>query len=307
MAQSLTVARSSWPDRSEYPFASHFLELPEGKLHYVDEGSGPALVFAHGTPTWSYEFRHLIRALSQTHRCVALDHLGFGLSDRPEGADYTPEAHAARFAAFVDRVVQEPFTLVAHDFGGPISLAYAVARPARVTRVVLLNTWAWSFDRDVEMIRRAKLAGSRLGRWLYAWLNFSLRAIMPSAYGDRRKLTRAVHAQYLAAFPDRDGRVHVLWALARSLLASGTFFESIRARLPALRATPVLVVWGLSDSAFRPAQLATWRAELPHARVATLAGAGHWPHEEEPDAVLAAMAPFLAEASAGDAATLAPS
>src|SRR5688572_12615386 len=81
----------AWLDRAAYPFASRWCDLPGGeRLHYVDEGAGETLLFAHGTPTWSFEWRHLIRALAPTHRCVAPDHLGFGLSDRPADAAYTP-------------------------------------------------------------------------------------------------------------------------------------------------------------------------------------------------------------------------
>src|SRR5829696_2438417 len=99
--ESVTAQAPAWVDREAYPFSSRWLSLPEGRIHYVDEGEGPTLLFVHGTPTWSFEYRHLIRALRQTHRCVALDHLGFGLSDRPGDADYGPEAHAGRLRAFV--------------------------------------------------------------------------------------------------------------------------------------------------------------------------------------------------------------
>jgi len=89
----------SWVDRELYPFEARWLELErEGTLHYVDEdpagGGAGTVVFCHGTPAWSFDWRGLIAALSPTHRCVALDHLGFGLSERPWGAEYTPEAHA---------------------------------------------------------------------------------------------------------------------------------------------------------------------------------------------------------------------
>ena len=89
----------AWLDRAGYPFTSRFLDLPAGRIHYVDEGTGPPVLFVHGTPTWSYEWRHLISALAPRWRCVAPDLLGFGLSERPRRFPYTPEAHAARIAA----------------------------------------------------------------------------------------------------------------------------------------------------------------------------------------------------------------
>jgi len=85
----------SWLDRRAYPFASRTLPLRAGRMHYVDEGQGEPLLFVHGTPTWSFEYRHLVSALSRRFRCIAPDHLGFGLSERPAAIAYTPEAHAA--------------------------------------------------------------------------------------------------------------------------------------------------------------------------------------------------------------------
>jgi haloalkane dehalogenase len=286
-----------WLDRQAYPFRSQWLPLPAGKgeakLHYLDEGRGEPILFVHGTPTWSFEFRHLVAALSATHRCIAPDHLGFGLSDRPAEAAYTPEAHAGRLRAFVDRLGLDRFTLVVHDFGGPISLPLALDEPTRVSRLCVLNSWMWSFADDPVIARRARQISGRLGRFLYRRLNASLRLITPSAYGDRRKLTRAIHAQYLSVFPDADSRERVLWALARALNGSAAFYDSLWERRAALARLPSAIVWGLADSAFRPHHLARWKQVLPHASVVELRGAGHWPHEEEPDAVVSALRELL--------------
>ena len=273
--------------------SANYMDLRHGRMHYVDEGRGPAIVFVHGTPTHAYEYRHLIAALSATHRCVAPDHLGFGKSDRPPDFAYTPEAHAAALGEFVDRLQLDRFTLVVHDFGGPIGLPLALADDSRVERVVIMNTWAWPLDDDPGMARGAAFIGGAVGRWLYRYANASLRLIMPSAYGDRRKLTKEIHRQYLQVFRDREARVLVLHALARSLLGSRAHYQSLLDRIGALRRLPVLIVWGMKDSAFKPYQLERWQALLPDATVARIEGAGHWPHEEEPAAVVAAMRGML--------------
>jgi haloalkane dehalogenase len=301
--EALTLDRShsaSWVDRAAYPFRSRWLALPEGRLHYVDEGSNnhpeDPIVLVHGTPTWSFEYRHLIAGLSASRRVIALDHLGFGLSERPADASYTPEAHAARFRAFVDGLGLSRFTLVVHDFGGPIALPVALDDPGRVSRLVVLNSWMWSFAGDPEMremARRARMVSGGFGRFMYRRLNASLRLVTPSAYGDRRKLTRAIHGQYLAPFPDADSRERVLWALARALLGSSAFYDGLWQRRDRLAALPTLIIWGMKDSAFRPAQLARWRTGLPQATVVELPGAGHWPHEEEPARVLAEVRGFI--------------
>lgn len=286
-------------DRRSYPFAGHWFPAPRGRMHFVDEGRGPPIVFVHGTPTWSFEWRHLIRVLRRNHRCIAPDHLGFGLSDRPEDFPYTPEAHAGNFSAFVDGLGLDDVTLVVHDFGGPIALPVCLAAPRRVRRLVLVNTWMWSFAGDRAMERKARLAGSRLGRFLYRRLNFSLRVLMPSAFGDRRRLAPRVHQQYLARFPDPASRERVLWPLARSLLDSGPWLDSLWRDRARLSGRPTLVLWGLADSAFRPSQLERWKGALPDARFVAYERAGHWPHEELPAQVARDLQRWLRETGPG--------
>jgi pimeloyl-ACP methyl ester carboxylesterase len=164
----LATKPPAWLDRAAFPFAARNLALHDGRIHYIDEGPEGAdslLVLVHGTPTWSFEYRHLIHALRPRHRVIALDHLGFGLSDRPAAADYRPEAHARRFAEFVEALGLPRFTLVTHDFGGPIALPFAAAHPDRVAGLVLFNTWLAPFT-DPLMLRRARLVAGAFGRFV---------------------------------------------------------------------------------------------------------------------------------------------
>jgi haloalkane dehalogenase len=284
---------ADWVDRTAYPFASRYGRVPGGRLHYVDEGRGEAIVFSHGTPTWSFEWRHLVSGLSSDFRCIAPDHLGFGLSDRPTSEEYSPEAHAARFGAFVDTLGLDGFTLVVHDFGGPFALPYALAHPERVRRLVVINSFMWPVWDDPQLRKMAKFAGGNSMRLLYKYANASLRLITPSAYGDRKKLTPAIHEQYLAPFRDRWAREHVLWALAKALDGSSEFYRSLFERRRELAGIPALVIWGMKDSAFKPPVFEKWSEVLPHARSVPVSTAGHWPHEEEPAAVLTALREFL--------------
>ena len=166
-------------------------------------------------------------ALRDSYRCVTPDHLGFGLSERPWGADYSPEAHSRCFRAWVEELDLRDVALVVHDFGGPIALPMALERLGRVSRLIVLNSWMWSFTGNRKMERKARLAGSRLGCWMYRTLNVSLRMITPSAYADRKKLTPRIHAQYLAPFVGIDSRECVLHALARALLESSDFYADL--------------------------------------------------------------------------------
>jgi pimeloyl-ACP methyl ester carboxylesterase len=284
-----------WVDREAFPFRSRFLDVAPGRrVHYVDEGQGDVILFVHGTPTWSFEWRHCIRELSRTHRCIAMDNLGFGLSDRPGDFDYTPESHARLLRVFVERMGLRDITLVVHDFGGPIGLPLALEQSSVVRRLVVLNSWMWSFDDDPEMVRRARMASGGLGRLLYRYANFSLRVLMPYAYADRAKLTPRIHQQYLAPFRDLASRESVLWPLARAILGSSRYYDSLWHMRERLRSVPALVIWGMKDPAFQPSQLERWKAVLPQAVVVELA-AGHWPQEESPAQVLGAIQDFATE------------
>jgi len=279
-------------DRSAYPFQSRWLAVSAGRMHYVDEGRGEPVLLIHGTPTWSFEWRHQVQALRERYRVVAPDHLGFGLSERTRDFSYTPEAHAQNLGAFVDRLGLERFTLVVHDYGGPIALPLCWHRTARVTRLAIVNSWMWSLRGDKGLELQGRLAGSRWFRFLYRRLNFSLRVIMPHAYGDRGKLTAAIHRQYLERFPDAWSRGAVLWALAKAMLGSDAYYQSLWERRDALKGRPTLLIWGLKDPAFG-AQLGRWRSVLPDAEVLELPEVGHWPQEEEPERVSQALLEFL--------------
>jgi haloalkane dehalogenase len=288
-------ALPKWLDRNAFPFVPRSVRLPGGSsIRYVDEGEGEPLLFVHGTPSWSFEWRHVIRALCDSYRCVAPDLLGFGLSDRPRDFSYTPEAHAREIDAFVETIGLRNFTLVVHDFGGPIALPLALERRGIVRRIVVLNSWMWSLRTDPTMARAARLLGGRFGRLLYERVNLSPRVIMPAGYADKRKLTRTIHEQYLAPFADRWSRGAVLWTLARSLLASSAHYEKLWVGRGRLKEVPVLLIWGMRDPAFTTASLARWREAAPHARVVELP-VGHWPQEEAPEDVVKALREFLIE------------
>lgn len=152
-------ARPSWVDDDVFPFESHFVELDGNVVHYIDEGSGPTLLMAHGNPTWSLLYRDVVLALRDRFRCVALDYPGFGLSVAAPGYRYLPEDHAAVVVAFLDRLELTGATLVAHDWGGPIGLFAVEQRLDRFERLVLTNTWAWPLNGDLQVELASRLMG----------------------------------------------------------------------------------------------------------------------------------------------------
>lgn len=285
---ALAAVAPAWLDRSLYPFAIHRHHTEHGAMAYVDEGRGRPILLVHGTPSWSFEWRHSIAALSATHRVVAPDHLGFGLSDKPALAPYAPRDHADRLIGLVRALDLRDLTLVVHDFGGPIGLPIALEEPARVKSLVLVNTWAWAHGDDPQIGRTSRFIASPIGRFLYTWLNASPRWIVPMSFADKTKLTQRIHRHYLLPFGSRSERI-APWVLGCELAGSDGYYESIWARRAELASIPATIVWGMRDPAFGPTYLARWKWAFPSATLVELENAGHFPQEEEPSRVTEAI------------------
>lgn len=277
-----------WLDRAQYPFVPKRFRTEDGELSYIDEGAGPTVLLVHGTPSWSFEFREVVKELSKTHRCVAVDHLGFGLSDKPTTAPLAPSDHARRLRAFVNALDLRDVTLVVHDFGGPIGLPLALEGDGTVARVVLLNTWMWPSDGDRTIARVDRLVRSPLGRLLYRWFGFSARVLLPSLFGDRKRLTKAVHRQYLAPLARRADREGT-YALALALKGSDPYYAALWKKREALTQLPMKIVWGRKDRAFDATYLARWQESFPAAEMTQLDECGHFVAEERPDALIATV------------------
>ncbi|HWV56925.1 MAG TPA: alpha/beta fold hydrolase [Longimicrobiales bacterium] len=285
------MRRPEWLDPALYPFEPHFVDVDGGRMHYVDEGEGPVVLMVHGTPTWSFLYRNLIRDLARDHRVIAPDNLGFGLSEKPREWGYRPADHAANLARLVEALELRDFVLVVHDFGGPIGLSHAAAHPERVRGIVLFNTWLWSL-RGSPAERIGRVMGGAVGRFLYTRLNFSPRIVLPAAYGDRRKLSREVHRHYLMPFASRADRPGT-WILARELLASSEWYDGLWHQRDRLAIKPALILWGMKDPAFGPDYLERWRAALPRARVVEIPEAGHFVQEEAPETSIREIRSFI--------------
>ena len=285
---------SDWIDRDLYPFRSNYLELPAGRMHYVDEGSGDPVVMVHGNPAWSFLYRSLIRGLSPDFRCVAPDHLGFGLSDKPAGWSHSPEAHASNLSRLIEALGLEDVTLVVQDWGGPIGLSYAIEKPASTSRIVIMNTWMWPVDRDWYYVAFSSFMGGAVGRFLILRFNFFARVVMPMTYGDRRRLTREVHRHYLCPLKGPEERRGSA-ILPGQITGSTPGLRELWDARAVLRVTPALILWGLKDIAFREKELDVWKSLLTDAAVITLEGVGHFVQEEAPDVLVREVRAFLTQ------------
>jgi len=281
-----------WLNRRSYPFEPNYLEVSGGRMHYIDEGQGEPILFLHGCPTWSYMFRAAIRQLSEKgFRCIAPDHIGFGLSDKPQNWSYTPAAHSQNIERLVNHLGLSDITLVGHDLGGPIGLAYAVEFPEQIKRVILMNTWLGSLEKDEAAQKVAKTANGPLGKFLYLNTCAGPKGIK-SAFVNREKYTEELQKAYQGPFATKDGRTATLES-AKHLADSRGWYNEIWSGRQALAGKPMLLLWGLKDSMFGKPMLNRIWHEYPLADVATFEDGGHYLIEEKPRETISALVNFM--------------
>ena len=288
------MGNTDWIDRNEYPFASHFFQTPAGKLHYVDEGSGEVVVMLHGNPSWSFLYRKLIKRLSPNYRCIAPDHIGFGLSDKPADWSYLPEEHAKNLESLIEHLGLKNITLVVGDWGGPIGMQYAVTHPENVKRLVVTNTWAWPVDKDFHYVAFSAFMGGPVGRFLIRRFNFFVTSFMRVAFGDKRKLGDRAHQHYKDALPTAASRKGC-YVFPRQIIASTPWLAQLWGKFFVLKDKPTLFVWGMKDVAFRDKELKRWQQVLPNSLTLRLNTVGHFVPEEAPEELGEAVLAFLAD------------
>lgn len=282
--------------RRLYPFQGHFLEIDGQRIHYLDEGEGPVVVMVHGNPTWSFFYRDLIRDLSRDHRCIAIDHLGCGLSDKPVDAAYGLELHIANLVRLMEYLGLETYDLVVHDWGGPIGLGASSRTPARLGRTVIMNTAAFPSPWFPLRIRVCRTPG--IGPFMIRGLNGFSRAALTMAV-NRRPLSADARVGFLYPYANWADRVAVNAFVqdipSREDHPSYPLLVEIEQSLSNLDPARVLLAWGGADFCFHTGFLKRWQAILPGAETLLVKDAGHYLLEDAGAEVIPAVRRFLME------------
>ncbi len=268
-----------WLNKGLYPFQHQFIQLRDGKMHYIDEGEGETLLFIHGTPTWSFLYRNYIKELSKNHRCIAIDHIGFGLSEKPVHLTGTPSDHAKNLGEFISKLDLHEITLVVHDFGGPIGLAAGIEHHDKIKRVVLFNSWLWATKEEKDAIKVDKILNSTLGKFLYLHMNFSPKVLLKKGFADRKKLSKEVHQHYIKPFPNKNSRMSLL-NIGKALVGSSDWYQEQWQQLDELNDKEWLILWGFKDAFITPKYLRKWQERLPDAEIHEF-DCGHFVQEEQ--------------------------
>ena len=288
------------PFRELYPFKSNYLDINGLQYHYLDEGEGDPVLMLHGNPTWSFYYRSLIKGLAPSMRCIVPDHMGCGLSNRPgaKAYGYRLEDRVKDLQALMDHLARsEKVSLVVHDWGGMIGMAWALRNLERIRRIVVLNTAGFFPPAAKSLPLRLWLI--RHLRWFAAPAvllgNIFARAALFMA--PRKRLAPDVKAALVAPYNSRRNRLATLRFVQDIPVFPGdpsyAMVKSVDENLHQLSSVPMMICWGKHDFVFDLDYYNEWRRRFPDVPAHLLEEAGHYILEDEPERVLALVQGFF--------------
>ena len=288
--------------RELYPFDGSWIDLGSVCMHTLDEGEGPPVVMVHGNPTWSIYYRNLVQSLRDRLRCIAPDHIGCGLSDKPAPADYayTLKSRVDDLEALLDQLVPEgPLSLVLHDWGGMIGMAWAARNPGRVQRLVLLNTAGFRLPQNKPLPFTLRLVRNTwLGALMVKYGNAFARGATHMAV-TRRRMDKQLRDAYCAPYDRPAHRIATLRFVQDIPLSPEDSSYAIVAQVEEqleqglLDQVPTLICWGDKDFVFDHHFLTRWQQLLPHAQVHRYAHSGHYVLEDSAAEIIPLIDSFL--------------
>ena len=284
-----------------YPFTPKQLRLESGwSLSYVDEGpadaaGAPTILMVHGNPTWSFYWRTLVKGLEGDYRCIVPDHIGCGLSDKPNDWTYRLSDHIDNLSYLIEALDLHDVTLVVHDWGGAIGFGAALKHPDRIKRLVVFNTAVFTGPVPAE-IRWCR--APVVGELVIQGMNGFIRAGLFRAIADRNRMKGAVGQGYMAPYNSWKNRYAHL-AFIRDIPLENDHptlrvINELDKRVTELAHLPTLFIWGEKDFVFTTAFLQRfldrWTTEP---EVVLLPEAAHFVVEDAHEQIVPTMRDFL--------------
>jgi haloalkane dehalogenase len=282
--------------KKHYPFEGKYLNINGNKLHYIDEGQGHPVIMLHGNPTWSFFYRNVVLGLKENYRCIVPDHIGCGLSDKPQDFQYTLENHVENVKTLIKELGIDKFSLVVHDWGGAIGMGVATAMPDKVMSMTLMNTAAFkSLDIPFTIgLCKLPIIGEPMVRAFnaFAW---------PATFmAVEKKLDSDIKAGYLHPYNNYKNRIATAQFVQDIPLHKGhrsySKLDSIEQGLKNVKC-PKLFIWGAKDFCFNMKFLKRWKDFYPDEKYIVYEDAGHYVLEDERENCVKEIGNFFNEYS----------
>jgi pimeloyl-ACP methyl ester carboxylesterase len=293
-----TDARLSPAVRKLYPWKGEFFEHPDGlKQHYLDVGErdGETLLFVHGNPTWSFYWRTLIAPLVEDgYRCVAVDHIGCGLSDKPQDWSYILDNHIANLERLIEHLDLTNVTVFVHDWGGAIGFSTAARMTHRIKRFVVFNTLCefGDFPLIIKSCRWPVVSPLAV-----RGMNMFLKLAMKHGTSKPLDFKGPIGEGYLAPYGSWDNRVAIHRFIQDIPIEKGHPTWKHRVDLPLavakFRDTPTLVIWGNQDFVFHHGFRDGWRRAIPNCEYHEFDDANHFVVEDAHERIVPLVREFL--------------
>jgi len=282
-------------ERFQLPFKGNFEVIDGVRIHYVDEGSGPPILMVHGQPTWSYLYRKMIPPLLDAgYRCIAPDLMGFGLSDKPtDESVYTLRRHVELITGLIGKLQLKGITTVGQDWGGPISLRYAIDNQDNVRALVILNTLVKTTPVPFLF---SLVFRSGVSSFLIRRMDLFRKLAFRRGWPFRRPIETSVLEQYKMPHPSAASRAGIA-AFPKMIPSSdrhpnAEYISEIDAVLRAWD-IPVLVMFSDGDIAFKVEEGQRIAEMVPNGRFQIVRNAGHYLQEDAGEEIAERMVTFL--------------
>lgn len=300
----MTGRALNFPD---YPFTPNRLQVRPGiEMSYLDEGprDGEVVVALHGNPSWSYLWRHLVLGLRDRYRVIVPDHVGMGLSDKPDDGkhmhpryDYTLQSRVDDVDTLLEHLgVDGPMTLAVHDWGGMIGFGWALSHAAQVKRLVITNTAAFPMP-DAKAMPWQIALGRDYGVGELVIRGFNAFSGGASYFGVERRMPADVRRAYVAPYDSWKNRISTVRFMQDIPLSpkdrAWPLLEAAGKALPSFADRPAFIGWGLKDFVFDRHFLERFQADLPRAEVMAFDDAGHYVLEDKHEVLVPAIRTFL--------------
>ncbi|MBC2705259.1 alpha/beta fold hydrolase [Desulfobacula sp.] len=283
-----------------YPFESKFININGHDLHYIDEGEGKPVIMVHGNPTWSFYYRHLIKTLSPDFRTIAPDHIGCGFSDKPDpGAyNYTLESRIKDLDSLIHQLnINEKISLVLHDWGGMIGLAWAVDHIDRIDKIIITNTSGFFLPKEKQFPFLLWIIKHIKPFAVPAVLGLNVFAKGALYLGSETKLSRKIKKGLVEPYNSWENRIATLKFVQDIPInekdRSYPIVDHVDQHLNQLDESSLLFLWGAKDFVFDLVFLNEFRRKFPRAATRVFHDAGHYLFEDKPEETAHLIETFL--------------